>query len=27
MDAHGESLHEQMFASSAEKLAELIGPR
>ena len=26
MDAHGESLHEQMFASSAEKLAELIGP-
>jgi hypothetical protein len=25
MDAHGQSLHEQMFASSAEKLAELIG--
>ena len=25
MDAHGESLHEQMFAASAQKLAELIG--
>ena len=27
MDAHGQSLHEQMFAASAQKLADLIGPR
>jgi fumarate hydratase class I len=25
MDAHGQSLHETMFAASAHKLAELIG--
>jgi fumarate hydratase class I len=27
MDAHGQSLHEQVYASSAEKLSELIGAR
>ena len=27
MDAHGQSLHETMFAASAQKLADLIGTR